>query len=296
MAFAQLTYRESLRDIEARLGAMGAKLYHMGFQGKVARSTLADANESRDWRIYADFAQISIGLARPLYAPDPMGVELKNSLYALDSTTIDLCRSLFPWAKSRKRKAAVKMHTVLDRHGKIPTFISITDGKVHDVNILDEMLPEAGAFYVMDRGYVDFERLYKFTLSSACFVVRTKSNVLNAQGSRSLDPDREPAGGAYGASTAFGALKRFPSSVISRFDAPVTRSSAAVLASMRQPRTMASRTALNQKAGAAAPAVSVRKPSMVARATSSSTIAGRASGLFHRSSRLRSVSPSMCRP
>ena len=178
MAFAQLTYRESLRDIEACLRALGAKVYHMGFQGKVARSTLADANESRDWRIFADFAQVLIAIARPLYAHDPIGIDLDQSLYALDSTTIDLCLSLFPWAKFRKHKAAVKMHTLLDLHGNIPTFIGITDGKVHDVNILDEIPPEAGAFYVMDRGYVDFERLYVFTLSAAFFVVRTKSNIL----------------------------------------------------------------------------------------------------------------------
>ncbi len=178
MAFAQLTYRESLRDIEACLRAMSGKLYHMGFRGRVARSTLADANDAHDWRIYADFAQVLIGIARPLYASDPIGVDLDQSLYALDSTTIDLCLSLFPWAKFRKHKAAVKMHTLLDLHGNIPTFISITDGKVHDVNILDEILPEAGAFYVMDRGYVDFERLCIFTLSAAFFVVRTKSNVL----------------------------------------------------------------------------------------------------------------------
>jgi hypothetical protein len=178
MAFAQLTYRESLRDIEACLRAMGGKLYHMGFRGKVARSTLADANESHDWRIFADFAQILIGIARPLYALDPLGVELNNSLYALDSTTIDLCLSLFPWARFRKHKAAVKMHTMLDLHGNIPTFIRITNGKVHDVNILDEIMPEPGAFYVMDRGYIDFHRLFVFTLSSAFFVVRTKSNVL----------------------------------------------------------------------------------------------------------------------
>ena len=178
MAFAQLTYRESLRDIEACLRSMSGKLYHMGFRGRVARTTLADANECHDWRIYADFAQILIGIARPLYAGDPIGVDLAHSLYALDSTTIDLCLALFPWAKFRKHKGAVKMHTLLDLHGNIPTFISITDGKVHDVNILDEIWPEAGAFYVMDRGYVDFERLYRFTLSSAFFVVRTKSNVL----------------------------------------------------------------------------------------------------------------------
>ena len=178
MAFAQLTYRDSLRDIEACLRSMQGKLYHMGFRGKVARSTLADANESRDWRIYADFAQVLIGAARPLYAHDPIGVDLEQSLYALDSTTIDLCLTLFPWARFRQHKAAVKMHTLLDLHGNIPTFIRITDGKVHDVNILDELLPEAGAFYVMDRGYLDFQRLYFFTLCSAFFVVRTKQNVL----------------------------------------------------------------------------------------------------------------------
>jgi hypothetical protein len=178
MGFAQLTYRESLRDIEACLHSVSGKLYHMGFRGRVARTNLADANEVHDWRIFADFAQVLIGIARPLYARDPIGVDLAQSLYALDSTTIDLCLSLFPWAKFRKHKAAVKMHTLLDLHGNIPTFIRITDGKVHDVNILDEILPEAGAFYVMDRGYVDFERLYVFTLSAAFFVVRTKSNVL----------------------------------------------------------------------------------------------------------------------
>jgi hypothetical protein len=178
MAFAQLTYRESLRDIEACLKAVGGKLYHMGFRGSVVRSTLADANESRDWRIYADFAQVLIGIARPLYRNDPLGVDLDQSLYALDSTTIDLCLSVFPWAKFRKRKGAVKMHTLLDLHGNIPTFIRITNGKVHDVNILDQLLLEAGAFYVIDRGYLDFERLYAFTLASAFFVVRTKKNVL----------------------------------------------------------------------------------------------------------------------
>lgn len=178
MAFAQLTYRESLRDIEACLRSLGGKLYHMGFHGRVSRSTLADANESHNWRIYADFAHVLIRAARPLYVSDPIGVDLDQSLYALDSTTIDLCLALFPWAKFRKNKAAVKMHTLLDLHGNIPTFISITEGKVHDVNILDQIQPEAGAFYVMDRGYVDFHRLHIFTLSSAFFVVRTKSNVL----------------------------------------------------------------------------------------------------------------------
>jgi IS4 transposase len=178
MAFAQFTYRESLRDIEACLGSMGGKLYHMGFRSRIARSTLADANETHDWRIFADFAQHLVGVARPLHVEDPMGVDLDHSLYALDSTTIDLCLSLFPWAKFRQHKGAVKMHTLLDLHGNIPTFIRITDGKVHDVNMLDQIAPEAGAFYVMDRGYIDFERLYVFTLSSAFFVVRTKHNVL----------------------------------------------------------------------------------------------------------------------
>jgi len=178
MAFAQFTYRDSLRDIEACLGSIGGKLYHMGFRSRIARSTLADANETHDWRIFADFAQHLIGIARPLHVKDPIGVELDHTLYALDSTTVDLCLSLFPWAGFRKHKAAVKMHTLLDLRGNIPTFISITDGKVHDVNILDEIMPEAGAFYVMDRGYLDFERLYFFTLSAAFFVVRTKSNVI----------------------------------------------------------------------------------------------------------------------
>jgi hypothetical protein len=175
MAFAQLTYRESLRDIEACLGSMCGKLYHMGFRGRVTRSTLGEAH---DWRIFADFAQVLIAIARPLYADDPLGVDLAQALYALDSTTIDLCLSVFPWARFRKHKGAVKMHTLLDLRGNIPTFIRITDGKVHDVNILDELVIEAGAFYVMDRGYIDFERLHAFTLSLAFFVVRTKQNVL----------------------------------------------------------------------------------------------------------------------
>jgi len=178
MTFAQLTYRESLRDIETCLGAVGGKLYHMGWRTSVARSTLADANETRDWRIYADFAQTLIATARRLYAGDAMGVDLDESLYALDSTTIDLCLALFPWARFRRRKAAVKMHTLLDLRGNIPAFVHITDGKVHDVNVLDQIVPEAGAFYVMDRGYIDFERLFVLTLSAAFFVVRTKSNVL----------------------------------------------------------------------------------------------------------------------
>ena len=178
MAFAQLTYRESLRDIEACLRSVTGKLYHLGFRGAVARTTLADANESRDCRIFSDFAQVLIGIARPLYAHDPIGVELDQSLYALDSTTIDLCLTMFPWAKFRKHKAAVKIHTLLDLHGNIPTFIRISDGKLHDVNVLDDIPVEAGAFYVIDRGYLDFQRLYRLTLSAAFFVIRTKENVL----------------------------------------------------------------------------------------------------------------------
>jgi hypothetical protein len=178
MAFAQLTYRESLRDIETCLRAVGGKLYHLGFRTSVARSTLADANESRDWRIFADFAQALIATARRLYAREAMGVDLEQSLYALDSTTIDLCLALFPWARFRRRKAAVKMHTLLDLRGNIPAFVHVTGGKVHDVNVLDQIEPEAGAFYVMDRAYIDFARLYVLTLSSAFFVVRTKSRVL----------------------------------------------------------------------------------------------------------------------
>ena len=188
MAFAQLTYREGLRDIEACLQSVGGKLYHMGFRSKIKKSTLADANELRDWHIYADFAQVLIAIARPLYADDPISVELDQSLYALDSTTIDLCLSMFRWAKFRKHKAAVKMHTLIDLHGNIPTFIHITDGKVHDVNVLDEILPEAGSFYVMDRGYIDFERLFIFEMASAFFVVRTKDNIrLQRRYSRPVD-------------------------------------------------------------------------------------------------------------
>lgn len=174
MAFAQFTYRESLRDIEACLRSLGSRLYHMGFHGRVSRSTLADANESHDWRIFADFAQILIGIARPLYARDPLGVDLDQTLYALDSTTIDLCLSLFPWAPAPKQTGAIKLHTLLDLRGSIPTFIRITHGRTHDVTVLDDIGLEAGAFYVMDRGYIDFQRLYAFTLHSAFFVVRSK--------------------------------------------------------------------------------------------------------------------------
>jgi len=176
MSFAQLTYRESLRDIEACLRSMQNKLYHMGIRGKVSRSTLSDANERRDWRIYADFAQVLIYIARALYINDEFGVELENTVYALDSTTIDLCLSLFPWARFRKRKGAIKLHTLLDLRGNIPSFIEITDGKVHDVNILDDLIPEPGSFYIMDRGYIDFLRLHVLTECSAFVVTRAKSN------------------------------------------------------------------------------------------------------------------------
>jgi len=176
MAFAQLTYRESLRDIESCLRAVPNKLYHMGMRSNVSRSTLAEANEKRDWRIYGDFAQVLIHTARGLYLLDDFGIELDNTVYALDSTTIDLCLSLFPWAHFRKTKGAVKLHTLLDLRGSIPTFIKITDGKVHDVNILDHLVLEPGSFYVMDRGYVDFYRLYTLTQCLAFFVTRAKSN------------------------------------------------------------------------------------------------------------------------
>ncbi len=176
MAFAQLTYRESLRDIEACLRAMRGKLYHCGIRGRVSRSTLADANENRNWRIYAEFAQVLISIARKLYQHDNFGVELEETVYALDSTTIDLCLSVFPWALFRKTKGAIKLHTLLDVRGPIPSFIWISHGKIHDVNILDDLLPEPGAIYLMDRGYLDFARLYKLTLSSAFFIIRAKQN------------------------------------------------------------------------------------------------------------------------
>jgi hypothetical protein len=176
MVFAQLTYRESLRDIETCLRAMQNKFYHMGIRGRVSRSTLADANEKRDWRIYADFAQVLIHLARELYRDEPFALELDETVYALDASTIDLCLSLFPWAKFRKRKGAIKLHTLLDLRGNIPSFIEITDGKIHDVNVLDILIPEAGSFYIMDRGYIDFARLYQWHLWNAFFIVRAKSN------------------------------------------------------------------------------------------------------------------------
>ena len=177
MAFAQLTYRESLRDIEACLRAQQSKLYHMGISSNVSRNTLVNANKIRDWRIYADFAQSLIHTARQLYIDEAFGIELDHTVYALDATTIDLCLSVFSWANFRQHKAAIKLHTLLDLRGNIPTFIHISDGKLHDVNVLDQLLPEAGAFYIMDRGYLDFARLYSLTLGAAFFVIRAKSNL-----------------------------------------------------------------------------------------------------------------------
>lgn len=177
MAFAQLTYRESLRDIEICLRGNQPKLYHMGIRSRVSRSTLADANENRDWRIYADFAQILISIAKELYAKDDFGLTLEAEVYALDSTTIDLCLSLFPWARFRRTKGAIKLHTLLNLRGSIPEFIHISDGKLHDVNILDILIPQPGSFYLMDRGYVDFVRLYTIQQASAFFVTRSKRNV-----------------------------------------------------------------------------------------------------------------------
>ena len=177
LAFAQLTWRESLRDIEACLRAQSSKLYHLGFRSAIARNTLANANAVRDWRIYADFAQHLIGIARRLYANDLLALDLDETVYALDSTTIDLCLSVFPWAPFRSTKAAVKLHTLLDLRGSIPSFIFISDGKMHDVNILDQLVPEAGAFYVMDRGYLDFERLAHLDDAGSFFVTRAKSNL-----------------------------------------------------------------------------------------------------------------------
>ena len=176
MAFAQLTFRESLRDIEACLRAQQSKLYHLGMRSTVARNTLANANAVRDWRIYADFAQSLIAIARPLYVDEPFGVELQDTVYALDATTIDLCLSVFPWAPYPSTKAAIKLHTLLDLRGSIPAFIHISDGKVSDVKILDLLLPESGAFYIIDRGFLDFARLHRFHLAGSFFVTRAKSN------------------------------------------------------------------------------------------------------------------------
>ena len=189
MAFAQLTYRESLRDIEICLRAMQPKLYHAGFRGKASRSTLADANEKRDWRIYADFAHVLIRTARALYVTEDFGLELQQTTYALDSTTIDLCLSLFPWAHFRKHKGAIKLHTLMDLCGNIPSFIDITHGKIHDITILNQLVLEPGAFYIMDRGYIDFGQLYRFTQESAFFVIRAKKNLDYSRRSyRPIDP------------------------------------------------------------------------------------------------------------
>ena len=177
MAFAQMTFRESLRDIQACLRSKQNKLYHMGIRGQVSRNTLSNANNQRDWRIYADLAMILIHRARELYINDPFGIDLKNTVYALDSTTIDLCLALFPWARFRKNKGAIKLHTLLDLRGPIPSFINITDGKVADVNVLDILIFEAGSFYIMDRGYIDFQRLYALHQALAFFVTRAKSNL-----------------------------------------------------------------------------------------------------------------------
>jgi hypothetical protein len=176
LAFAQLTYRESLRDIEACLRAQDSKLYHLGIRGNVSRSALADANEGRDWRIHFEFAQSLIGIARRLYASEPLAVDLNDTVYALDSTTIDLCLSLFPWASFRETKAAIKLHTLLDLRGAIPAFIHISDGRYHDVNVLDLLVPEAGAYYVMDRGYLDYARLHTLHRAGSFFVTRARSN------------------------------------------------------------------------------------------------------------------------
>ncbi len=211
MAFAQLTYRESLRDIEACLRGAKPKLYHMGIRGKVSRNTLAHANETRDWRIYADFAQVLIKTARLLYADEDFGLELDQTVYAFDSTTIDLCLSVFPWAKFRKSKAAVKLHTLLDLRGNIPVVISITSGKIHDVNALDDLLFEAGAVYIFDRGYVDFARLYRIHLARAFYVIRAKSNfVFKRLYSRPVDKSTGVRADQIITVTGFYTLKDYP--------------------------------------------------------------------------------------
>ena len=207
MVFAQLTYRESLRDIVACLRALDGRLYHMGIRGKVSRSTLADANEPRDWRIYADFAQVLIREARPLYAGEALGVDLANTVYALDSTTIDLCMSLFPWASYKRAQHAMKLHTLLDLRGNIPTFIRITPAQLHDVNVLDDLVPGAGAFYVMDRGYLDFERLYRWTQAGAFFVTRARKKFrFDRVGSRPVD--KTPGSSAIRRSASCGSTSR----------------------------------------------------------------------------------------
>lgn len=211
MAFAQLTYRESLRDIEACLRSQAAKLYHMGFRSTVARNTLSNANAVRDWRIYADFAQSLISIARRLYATESFGVDLANTVYALDATTIDLCLSVFPWAPFRSTKAAVKMHTLLDLRGNIPSFIHISDGKWHEVNIFDLLVPEAGAFYIMDRGYIDFEQLHRLHQAGSFYVIRAKSNLrFQRRYSRESDRDNGIICDQIGTLTGFYSAQDYP--------------------------------------------------------------------------------------
>jgi hypothetical protein len=227
MAFAQLTYRESLRDIECCLRVMREKLYHMGIRGKVSRSTLAKANETRDWRIYSDFAQVLIHEARRLYVDEDFGLELNETVYALDSSTIDLCLSVFPWARFRKTKGAVKLHTLLDLRGDIPTFIWITDGKVHDVNVLDHLIPEPGAIYVMDRAYLDFRRLYQLYQCSAIFVTRSKTNTgLRRMYSNKVDKSTGVKSDQIVALTGYYSKKDYPEKLrrIKYFDAEKGRS------------------------------------------------------------------------
>ena len=222
MSFAQLTYRESLRDIEACLRVAKTKLYHMGIRGKISRNTLAHANEIRDWRIYADFAQVLIRTARKLYSGEDFGIELDQTVYALDATIIDLCLSVFPWAKFRRGKAAVKLHTLLDLRGSIPVIVNITHGKIHDVNIIDNLFIEAGAIYIMDRAYVDFARLYKIHQSQAFFVTRAKSNfVFKRLYSLSVDKSTGVQADQIITVTGFYTLKGYPDKLrrISYFDA-----------------------------------------------------------------------------
>ena len=211
LAFAQLTYRESLRDIESCLRAMKSRLYHMGFRGRVSRNTLSHANETRDWRIYADFARVLIAQARALYVNEELGIELENTVYAFDSTTIDLCLSLFPWAAFRKNKGAVKLHTLLDLRGSIPSFIHISNGKTHDMRILDELIFEPGCFYILDRGYVDYSRLFALHQSQAFFVIRAKSNLRYYRIiSRPVDRSTDVRSDQVVALTGFYSHDRFP--------------------------------------------------------------------------------------
>ena len=214
MAFAQLTYRESLRDIEACLRSQSTKLYHMGFRSTVSRNTLANANAVRDWRIYADFAQSLIGIARPLYVDEPFGVDLSETVYALDATTIDLCLSVFPWAPFRSTKAAIKLHTLLDLRGNIPSFIHISDGKLHDVNILDLLVPQAGAFYIMDRGYLDFTRLHRLHQAGSFFVTRAKVDLrFTRRYSQPTDRSSGVLCDQLGTLTGFYSQQHFPATI-----------------------------------------------------------------------------------